>query len=62
MDRILFDENCSDAFVQRMVGEILGKAKDERIRATVIWEPNHIEMTVEPWEPYKMECPYGRKE
>lgn len=62
MNRILFDENRSDAFVRSMIGDILDKAKNERVRATVIWEPNHIEITVEPWEPYKMECPYGRKE
>lgn len=61
MDKILFDEERSDRFVKSMVDDILNKVKDEHVRASVIWEPNHIELTVEPWEPFRMECPYGKK-
>ena len=61
MDKILFDDERSDRFIRSMVGEILDKVTNEKVRASVIWEPDHIELTVEPWEPYKMECPYGLK-
>ena len=61
MDKILFDDERSDRFVNAMVCEILDKVKTDHVRATVVWEPNHIELSVEPWEPYRMECPYGKK-
>ena len=61
MGKILFDEGRSDTFIQIMIGEILDKVKTEQVRATVIWEPNHTELTVEPWEPLKMNCPYSNE-
>jgi len=57
MDKLFYDRISPEDVAEA----ILSRVKDEKVRVSVTWEPGHTELSVEPWEPFEMECPYGKK-
>lgn len=58
MDRILFDDNRISP--NDVAEAILERVKKDNVRVSIVWEHDHTELTVEPWEPFEMKCPYGK--
>ena len=44
--------------------EMIEAAKTQQVEITITMEPERTEITVQPWRPYEMQCPYdkGKKE
>lgn len=60
MDKIMFDKETLSP--DTVAESIINRVKNDKVRVSVVWEPGHTELTVEPWEPYKTYCPYSKEE
>lgn len=37
---------------------LIDRVKDDKIEIAITIEPERTEITMQPWKPYKMTCPY----
>lgn len=38
---------------------LIDRVKDDKIEITITIEPDRTEITMQPWKPYRMTCPYA---
>lgn len=38
---------------------LIDRVKDDKIEITITIEPDRTEITMHPWKPYRMACPYA---
>lgn len=41
--------------------EMIEAVKTQQVEITVTMEPDRTEITVQPWRPYRMACPYAKE-
>lgn len=42
--------------------EMIEAVKTQQVEITVTMEPDRTEITVQPWRPYRMACPYATEQ
>lgn len=48
--------------VQIDLNEFIEKASKEKVEITINYEPDNIEITIRPWEPFRYVCPYKQEQ
>lgn len=39
--------------------ELIRRVKTDSLEITITVEPDRTEISIQPWKPYEMRCPYG---
>lgn len=49
----------STDIADKLAQSLIDKVKNEKIRLEITMEHDRTVYAIEPWEPFKMECPYS---